>query len=232
MTTANSKTVHMSTRIRAPGEWSRLRMKESMERPKPTDMKYNRYRGTRTSFPMPNRRRVAFTGFGAFLLGILAFVLFFYASFRTVEVHGPSMETTYKSGRRLLMSNAYWLVGEVKKNDIVVVKSPDNDEVLIKRVKGLPGDVIDFMDVPRDWRLGNGEYKVPAGKVYVLGDNRPVSQDSRDFGPLDRADVMGKVVMSGQEPWLFGILTVAVLTIGASGIAALVDSRKNPRREE
>lgn len=192
-------------------------------------MKYNRYGENRISFPMPNRRRVVFTGFGAFLLGILAFVIFFYASFRTVEVHGPSMEPTFKQGRRLLMSNAYWLVGEIKKNDIAVVKPPESDEYLIKRIKGLPGDVIDFMDVPRDWRLSNGEYRVEPGKVYVLGDNRPASQDSRDFGALDRSAIQGKVVIFGQEPWLYGILTVAVVTIGASGIAAMIDSRSKNR---
>jgi hypothetical protein len=89
--------------------------------------------------------------------------------------------------------------------------------------------VIDFMDVPRDWKLSNGEYRVEPGKVYVLGDNRPMSQDSRDFGALDRSSIQGKVVIFGQEPWLYGILTVAIVTIGASGIAALVDSKSKNR---
>ena len=178
---------------------------------------------------MPNRRRFVLTGFGVFLLGVFAFVLFFYANFRSVEVHGQSMEPTFESGRRLLMSNAYWLVGEIKREDIVVVKVPETGDVLIKRVKGLPGDVIDFMDIPHNWKLGEGEYKVPDGTIYALGDNRPVSQDSRDFGPFEPADVLGKVVIYGTEPWLYGMLTLAAVTVAASGAASLYDSKSKSR---
>ena len=122
------------------------------------------------------------TGFGAAMLGVLAYASFFYFNFKTVQVTGESMEPTFESGRRLLMSKAFWLVGPIQRNDIVVIKTPDTGETLIKRVKGLPGDVIDFMDIPYSWKLVMGEYKVPAGTFYCLGDNRPVSQDSRDLG--------------------------------------------------
>ena len=181
---------------------------------------------------MPDRRRFVLTGFGVFLLGVFAFVLFFYFNFRSVEVHGPSMEPTFESGRRLLMSNAYWLVGDIRRNDIVVLKVPDSTDVLIKRVKGLPDDVIDFVEVPHNWLLESGEYKVPKGTVYVLGDNRPVSQDSRDYGPFDRSNILGKVVIYGHEPWLFGVLTLAVVTLLASGVASVLDSKSKSKVAE
>ena len=94
------------------------------------------------------RRRVLLTGFGAFLIGILAFVVFFFFNFKTVEVKGESMEPTFSQGDRLLMSNAYWLVGDVKRGEIVVVRTEDTGETLIKRVKGLSGDTVDFLLMP------------------------------------------------------------------------------------
>ena len=180
---------------------------------------------------MQNKKRFVKTGFLVFLLGVLAFAVFFYTNFKSVEVHGVSMEPTFESGRRLLMSNAYWLVGEIRRNDIVVIKVPESEDVLIKRVKGLPGDVIDFMDVPHVWKLSNGEYKVPEGTIYALGDNRPVSQDSREYGPFEPNDVLGKVVIYGQEPWLYGMLSLAGITIVGSGIASLVDARRRTRSD-
>lgn len=181
---------------------------------------------------MPNSRRVVITGFGAVLLGILCFFAFFYLNFRSVEVRGQSMEPTFESGRRLLMSNAYWLVGPIRKNDIVVIKVPDSGETLIKRVKGVPGDVIDFMDVPHSWRLAAGEFKVPPGTLYCLGDNRPVSQDSRDYGPFENNAILGKVVIFGTEPWLYGITGLAVLALLGSGLAAIYDTRRSARKPE
>ena len=115
-------------------------------------------------------------------------------------------------------------------HEIVVLHVPDTGETLIKRVKGLPGDVIDFKDIPNDWRLSRGEYKVPVGTYYVLGDNRPVSQDSRELGPFERSDVVGKVVIYGSEPWLFGILAAAILAVAASCLAAVYENRTERRQ--
>ncbi len=139
-------------------------------------------------------RKVVFTGFGVFLLFVLAFVLFFYWNFNTIEVKGNSMEPTFHSGQRLLISKAYWLVGDIRKNDIVVVKNVDGGDTIIKRVYALPGQTVDFYNVPESYDFSKGEYKVPAGELYILGDNRPVSDDSRLFGPVKYGDVLGKVV--------------------------------------
>jgi len=141
------------------------------------------------------RKRLLLTGFGSFLLFVLAFVIFFYLNFQTVSVKGNSMEPTFQNGRRVLVSQAYWLVGDIKKDDIVVLKEPGSGDIVIKRVYALGGDVVDMRNIPEDWSIGNGEYRVPENKYYVIGDNKPVSEDSRRFGPVDPKDIIGKVVI-------------------------------------
>lgn len=133
------------------------------------------------------------TTFGLLLLPVLAIVIVMYFNFTTVVVSGNSMEPTYRSGERLLASKAYWLVGPIKKGDIVVVRSEDGSN-LIKRVHGMPGDKVDFFNVPESWKLSQGEYQVPDGSVYVLGDNREASEDSRRFGPVTKDNIIGKVI--------------------------------------
>lgn len=139
------------------------------------------------------KRRVLITGFGTTLLLILGLALFMFFNFKTVMVTGYSMEPTYHNRERVLVSRAYWLIGGIKRKDVIVFRSPTGEEV-IKRVYGLPGDVIDYLNVPDEWSLGEGEYRVPEGTYYVIGDNRQNSEDSRKFGPIKQSEVLGKVV--------------------------------------
>lgn len=147
------------------------------------------------SVPAQKSRRRAFTGFGVAMLGVLAFAIFFIVNFTTVVVSGQSMLPTFKTGRRLLCSKAYWLVGPIRRDDIVVVREKDNDGYFIKRVHRLAGETVDMVNAPRSWRLSQGPFVVPAGTVYVLGDNREVSSDSREFGPVELSRIIGKVVV-------------------------------------
>ncbi|MFW5697008.1 MAG: signal peptidase I [Fimbriimonadaceae bacterium] len=140
------------------------------------------------------RKKVALSSFSAFLLLMLVFVLFFWANFHTVMIRGNSMEPTFYSGERLLVSDAYWLVGGIKKNDIVVMDIPEKHEVIIKRVYGLPGDEIDLNLLPKTLSILDGSYVVPEGKIYVIGDNMPASEDSRVLGALDMDHIIGKVI--------------------------------------
>lgn len=141
------------------------------------------------------RRTLIYTGFGSFLLFLFAFVIFFYFNFKTIEVQGDSMLPTLQPGQRLLVSKAYWLVGNLKFEDIVVIDNVEDGEVIIKRVYRLAGEKVDFKNVPDSWDITQGDYIVPEGKVYVLGDNWPVSQDSRHYGPFELTNVIGKVVV-------------------------------------
>jgi signal peptidase I len=141
-----------------------------------------------------NKRR-AFTGFGAVLLFALGFAIFFRTYFQTIQVSGESMEPTLRNGQRVLVSHAYGLIGEIRKNDIVVLKGKEPGSFLIKRVHALGGQAVDWLNVPRTWRIDQGKYVVPEGDIYVIGDNYQVSEDSRQFGPFPIADVIGKVVI-------------------------------------
>ena len=148
--------------------------------------------------PLEHLRRRAFTGFGAAMIGVLAFAVFFLLNFTTVVVSGPSMLPTFKTGRRLLASKAYWLVGSLRHDDIVVIREKDPNAgtgYFIKRVYRLAGETVDMVNVPRSWKLAQGPYVVPKGMIYVLGDNREVSSDSRELGPIELSRIIGKVVV-------------------------------------
>ena len=132
------------------------------------------------------------------MIGVLIFAVFFLLNFTTVVVSGYSMFPTFKTGRRLLATKAYWLVGPLKHDDIVVVRELDPNTgsgYFIKRVYRLAGETVDMVNIPRTWKLAQGPYKVPSGSVYVLGDNREVSSDSREFGAVPLSRIIGKVVV-------------------------------------
>jgi signal peptidase I len=174
-------------------------------------------------------RKKAFTGFGVMLLFVLGFAIFFFLNFKTVIVSGPSMQPTYVSGDRLLESKAYWLIGAIREKDIVVIRNEDGPGYIIKRVFRLAGGKVDYKNVPESWSLADGEFIVPQGCVYVLGDNRPVSEDSRKFGPVPVERILGKIVVV-QPFWVvrLGIVggLLAAFLLVFSGITALADTRR------
>lgn len=147
-----------------------------------------------TSRPHRKRKRMI-TGFGVALLFFLVFCVFALFNFHTVVVSGRSMEPTFHTGQRVLVSKAYWLVGPIRDNDVVVLKDTGPTGYIIKRVAYSDGETVDWKWVPDTYPIANGPYKVPEGQVYVLGDNKPESEDSRKFGPRDKGDILGKVIV-------------------------------------
>lgn len=141
------------------------------------------------------KTRRLYTGFSLILVLMLIFVALFWRDFQTVQVSGDSMLPTFHSGERLLVSRAYWLVGPIQDNDVVVIRTSKPGEYIIKRVYRMAGEDVDFLNVPQDYQITQGKYVVPPGTIYVLGDNLPVSEDSRKYGPFDLDDVIGKVVL-------------------------------------
>lgn len=145
---------------------------------------------------MRKGKKRAITGFGIVLLVLLPFVFFFYRSFRTVVVQGVSMLPTFKPNQRLLISDAYWLIGPIRQNDIVVVREKDDPNgYFIKRVYRKGGEEVDYANYPKGYSIREKTYKVPEGTLFVLGDNRPQSEDSRAFGPVELSRILGKVVV-------------------------------------
>lgn len=140
------------------------------------------------------RRKAFVGGAGLLLVLFLGFSVFFYLNFRTIEVQGESMAPTFHTGKRLLVTKAYWLVGPIRENDIIVLESPKDGDTVIKRVVHLEGEQVDLLNSPRSWSLAEGQFTVPADHYFVIGDNKPVSEDSRDYGAVPEANIIGKVV--------------------------------------
>jgi signal peptidase I len=133
-------------------------------------------------------------------LVLLGLSVFLYFNFTTVAVSGESMSPTFKDGERLLACRAYWLIGPVQRKDVVVLDDPQKDGGrIIKRVLALGGDTVDLKNVPMDWSIADGPYKVPKGYAYVIGDNYGASEDSRKFGPVPLTQIEAKVVHIGRE---------------------------------
>jgi len=128
---------------------------------------------------------------------------------RAPQVAGLSMEPRIASGETVLISTLGFRFRAARRGDIVAFHHDDGTpEIYIKRIIGLPGDririrngdvVLDgaVLDEPyvryRD-RRSFPEVTVPPGSVYVLGDNRAVSEDSRFWGFVADDQVIGKAL--------------------------------------
>ncbi len=120
------------------------------------------------------------------------------------------MEPTLHDGERLLVSKFTYRLHPPRPGDIVVFRSPVNPgDDLIKRVIAVAGDRVEIARgqvivnglAREELYITPGDVKsfppviVPAGSIFVLGDNRPNSEDSRYFGPVSVRAVKGKAVL-------------------------------------
>jgi signal peptidase I len=144
----------------------------------------------------------------------------------TYSIPSGSMEPTLQIGDRIVVDKLSYHLHGVDRGNIVVFTTPPNENCagppvadLVKRVIGLPGEVISLEDgkvyingrllpepfLPPDIRTDtypgpsiNGyalhrAYRIPAGEVFVMGDNRPESCDSRYWGPIHESTIVGEV---------------------------------------
>ncbi|MEO6708166.1 MAG: signal peptidase I [Planctomycetota bacterium] len=137
-------------------------------------------------------------------LAFFAYVALFHIS----VVRGSSMAPGIHDGDRIVVDHFAYLLGPVKRGDVVVLKYPlDPSLDYIKRVIGLPGDEI-MIDQGQVWvngkeltepyvasadPLSRTFARVQPAHYFVLGDNRPRSSDSREFGQVPMDYVRGRV---------------------------------------
>jgi len=127
-----------------------------------------------------------------------------------MRVSSDSMEPTYGSGDEVLVEKLGARGRQPDRGDVVVVRAPDTGELVIKRVAALGGQTVGIANgvlkvdgeaVPEPYvdRIVPGTYfgpvRVPEGTVFVLGDHRLGSVDSRAFGPVPLSAILGKVVL-------------------------------------
>lgn len=153
------------------------------------------------------------------ILAVVLFVVINAVSAR-VRVDGFSMRPTLEDGEFVLVSKLSYVWSDVERGDIVVFHFPLNpDEELIKRVIGLPGDRVKVQDgqvFVNEQALNepyiaqtpyySGEWTVEDGFLFVLGDNRNNSNDSKDWGFLPAENVVGKAVLIYWPPPMWGFL--------------------------
>jgi len=146
------------------------------------------------------RRRSGTAVLGFALVGGL-----FGYSFRLVRVQGHSMDPTYHEGQWLLVRRMDWPAPPLRVGDVIVFRL-DND-LLVKRIAALGGQEIPNRESvvvvrrshrrPGTWEtrvVAEDPGRVPKGQMYVLGDNPPVSDDSRSFGPVPTSALLGRVI--------------------------------------
>ncbi|SDW25441.1 signal peptidase I [Paenibacillus sp. CF384] len=132
-------------------------------------------------------------------------------AFAQTEVRNISMQKTLVEGQRLIEDKISYRFESPHRGDIVIISGPESDKRLIKRVIGLPGDVLNItgdghvilndrpLEEPyiKGLTFSNGlemPYTVPANTVFVMGDNRENSQDSRVLGPIALSSLEGRAV--------------------------------------
>jgi signal peptidase I len=125
------------------------------------------------------------------------------------RIENHSMEPNFYEGQFVLVNKLAYRLGEPQRGDVVVFHNPRNtNEDYIKRIVGLPGDTVEVRDAkvfingealvedfPHNYIM-QGEYMPPVtvadSQLFVMGDNRPNSSDSRVFGPIDQNLAVGK----------------------------------------
>jgi signal peptidase I len=173
---------------------------------------------------------------GAFFLDILQVIVFAVALFLFMyllvlqphKIKGDSMQPNYPDGEYLLTDKVTYRFEEPKRGDVVVFQAPtDNGEEFIKRIIGLPGEVVSIKEgkvyvngkrldetyLDRDLYTSGGlflkngeEIKVPQNEYFVLGDNRPFSSDSRSWGFIGKDKITGRAWLIYWPPQKGGVV--------------------------
>lgn len=156
---------------------------------------------------------------------ILAILIIVLVNFFIVTVHivqGPSMEPNFSTGEIILTNKLSYLISQPQRGDAVIIKFPGDPQKTkyIKRIIGLPGEKLEIKngniyinnsllvesyiaDNIKTWP--DMTVDIPKDEYFIIGDNRPNSNDSRYWGTARKGDLIGKgvFILSPFSKWGF-----------------------------
>lgn len=131
------------------------------------------------------------------------------------KVSGASMTPNFLNGNYILTDKVTYRFSQPKRGDIIVLKNPrDESQDFIKRIIAIPGDEVKISEghvfindylleelylkkgiltEPRNFLQEDEEIKVGVNQYFVFGDNRNASSDSREWGPITKEEIVGRV---------------------------------------
>jgi signal peptidase I len=126
-------------------------------------------------------------------------------------IPSESMAPTLQPGDHVLVEKLSYRFGSPRRGDLVVFRAPDGGSLAVKRIVGLAGDRVAIEDgvLAVNGKLEHEPYVdqatidsvyfgpvvVPRGDVFVMGDNRADSHDSRDYGAVPQGSLVGRVLV-------------------------------------
>jgi len=167
----------------------------------------------------------------AIALGLAIVVMIFL--YQPVKVEGTSMYPLLSDQERIFINKFVYRFEPIERGDVIVFWYPlDRSKSFIKRVVGLPGEVIEIRAghvyingeeladqyVPAGYLDGSNSAsrRIPADSYFVMGDHRDSSNDSRVFGSVPRQFIYGKAVFAYWPVDHFGSLTSTSTVSAAS----------------
>jgi signal peptidase I len=143
-------------------------------------------------------------------------------------IESVSMLPNLREGEFILVDKVTYFFGAPQRGDIVVFHRSDEPKDLIKRVIGLPGDTIEAIDgvvhinqqaLDEPYLEGVTTLNLNArvlgeDEYFVMGDNRNNSKDSRSFGPIHRADILGRAWVIYWPPADWGVVPHYTYAVG------------------
>jgi len=163
------------------------------------------------------------------VFALAIFVVIYLFLFQPHQVKGASMEINFHDGEYILTDKISYRFHSPQRGDVVIFKAPTNPELdYIKRIIGLPGERIKIEDnslfingqkleeeyLPKETIISGGSFLpkreeiiIPPDHYFVLGDNRSHSSDSREWGWIEKEEIVGRAFLRYWPPEKFGLLT-------------------------
>lgn len=151
------------------------------------------------------------------VVALSIFVVVYLFLFQPHEIKGNSMEPNFHNNEYILTDKISYRFREPQRGEVIIFKAPGNPDVdYIKRIIGLAGDKVKVLNgkvyvndqqlpeaylaestplLPASSMQEGIPISVPEGELFAMGDNRPHSSDSREFGPIPISSIIGKAFL-------------------------------------